>query len=131
MFRRVLVVFLAMGLLVVPGTAVAVQAEASLPDEPRAERGDEALARGILVRTENPTRTTLRAFDEFLPLSQALLRAEQVAQEPGVTWAEPDLVLGPSDITIPNDPLFDQQWSLWEGGSTDDVSVRAPPDLGD
>ena len=126
MFRRVLVVFLAMGLLVVPGTAVAVQAEASLPDEPRAERGDEALARGILVRTENPTRTTLRAFDEFLPLSQALLRAEQVAQEPGVTWAEPDLVLGPSDITIPNDPLFDQQWSLWEGGSTDDVSVRAP-----
>lgn len=71
--------------------------------------------------------TTIVAFDEDLPLAQAQALADEVAARPGIAWAEPDVLLTPAEQVFPNDPLFDDQWYLWDADAPDGgFSVRAP-----
>lgn len=135
------------GLLVAPVSAQA------------ADSADAAgYARGVIVRTDPgigplaASRAAARATDlevestnsldastavidlgEFIPIDQAQKIADDIAQRPGIAWAEPNVwveptqPVSPSAPVFPNDPLFPQQWYLWDAQARDGgFSVRAP-----
>lgn len=71
--------------------------------------------------------TTVVMFDSDLPMPQAQQLAAEVAGRPGIAWAEPDVLLAPAEQVFPNDPLFADQWYLWDAAEAGGgFSVRAP-----
>lgn len=88
-------------------------------------------ARSVVGAAASPTpvsgSTSLIEFDSDLPLEQAQRLAEELSAQPGIVWAEPDVLLTPAEAVFPNDPLFDEQWYLWDSDDTaGGFSVRAP-----
>ena len=55
-----------------------------------------------------------------VPVAVAAAMAARLADDPAVVYAQPDRVLKP--LFVPNDPLYDQQWNLFE----DAGGVRLP-----
>ena len=73
------------------------------------------------------TDTTVVDLGEFVPVDEAQRIANEIAGRPGIAWAEPDIWVTPAQRVFPNDPLFDDQWYLWDANTSDGgFSVRAP-----
>ena len=80
----------------------------------------------VLVDVTLDEHTALLLFDQPQPVAVAEDLAADLQVRSDVLWAEPDVLIQPTEVTLPNDPLFVDQWSLWEGGEGADMSVRAP-----
>jgi serine protease len=82
--------------------------------------------RGVRAATRTP-RTKVIRFDRDVPLTQAEARAREWRGRPGIASVEPDVLLTAAEQVFPNDPLFDEQWYLWDAAAADGgYSVRAP-----
>lgn len=131
------------------GVSVLVAPTATAADDSDASG---TVARGIIVGVEPgigplaATRAAIRATDtdassparisatstvvdlgEFVPVDEAQRIANEIAGRPGIAWAEPDTWVTPAQPVFPDDPLFDEQWYLWDADAADGgFSVRAP-----
>ena len=92
-----------------------------------------AMPSQVDVRIGPAISTSVRVllFDQSVPESQAEAAAAIVAARPDVVWAEPDRPVRIADAratpVLPNDPLFGQQWDLWDSARAQGgYSVRAP-----
>ncbi|MFM9134943.1 MAG: S8 family serine peptidase, partial [bacterium] len=70
-------------------------------------------------------------FAEPLTREEAAPLQAAMAARPDVLGVEPDRIVFPAADPaaapdFPNDPRFDEQWDMWDGGGTDDFSVRGP-----
>jgi len=134
--------------------AAPASAEEPLGDSTVAAPATGSIARGLIVQADpgvgpnaatraalratigepgDPVRitpeTTVVAFDTDLPLEQAQQLAAEVSARPGIAWAEPDVLLTPAEQVFPNDPLFADQWYLWDAGAPDGGFSARSPDI--
>lgn len=90
-------------------------------------RVDAAL---MVTSVETPrgseSTSTVLAFDSPRGFSEVQDVADQLMRDGLVAFAEPDLVLHPAaSVRPPNDPQFEDQWHLHDGGGSADYSVDA------
>lgn len=73
-------------------------------------------------------RTRVLKFSEPVTLDQAQMAASRLQARSDVVWAVPDRLMRPTVApVIPNDPLFDQQWDVWDPSRPDGgYGVKAP-----
>ena len=94
----------------------------------RAIAGKAGVA-GTPARSIAP-RVRVLAFDEPLSGDAAQASADRLAAQPGVEWAEPNRRYAriASTPVPPNDPLWPDQWDMWDSARTDGgYSARALP----
>ncbi len=66
-------------------------------------------------------------FAEPTTFAEAAVIEAAVEARPDVIAAEPDRIVFPAvEPEFPNDPRFDEQWDMWDGGGSDDFGVRGP-----
>jgi len=73
-------------------------------------------------------RTRVLAFDQPLTVDEAEAAARELQARPDVEWAVPDRLMRiAAKPPLPNDPLFPNQWDVWDSAATNGgYSVKAP-----
>ena len=81
---------------------------------------------GAVISNDRMITSTIGVIDfaEPVTFAQAQTIAEAVQARSDVVAVEPNLRVYPMAV-IPNDPLFGQQWDMWNGGGPGDYGTRA------
>jgi serine protease len=149
------VISVAIGLLTVSPAGASDNAPTAkiLPRQTSAPQGGADLARGVIVRTSGVAAlagvraaasqvlpdvtvvstqsiapsTNVLIFDNLVTVDEASAVADALSTRKSVIWAEADVRMQRTATpVIPNDPLFDLMKPLWNGGGSNDFSVKAP-----
>lgn len=97
------------------------------PGVASARAATDAMGMDVAATRAVTAGASLFLFDDVVPADEARAVAARLEARPDVLWAEADVRAYPAQTPyIPNDPYFPQMTDLWNGGSAQDYSIKAP-----